>query len=117
MDSRPHLFIVEDQADVGELLVAFFEVSGFRATSFASGAALRLRLGEADLAIIDAMLREESGFDLAAELRQTGIPVIMMTGHFAAMEELRRLDYPWVAKPFRLAEMLALVVQTLAAQS
>jgi DNA-binding response OmpR family regulator len=117
MERRPHVFVVDDQADISDLLVNFLEESDYRATGLDSAAALRLRLVEADLVILDAMLREESGIDLAAEIRAAGIPVIMMTGHFAAMERLRQLSYPTVHKPFRLGDLLALVAKTLAAKS
>jgi two-component system OmpR family response regulator len=113
MEQRPSLLIVDDDADIRELLVVFFEGSGFRVTAVATGAALRRRLADADIVILDAALRGESGVALAAEVRAAGIPVVMITGDYTSMEQLRLLPYPVLHKPFRLAALLSTTMKAL----
>ena len=113
MERRPFLLIVDDDADIRELLVVFFEGAGFRAGAVATGAALRRRFAESDIVVLDAALRGESGVALAAEVRAAGIPLVVITGDYEAMEQLRELPYPVLHKPFRLADLLSAVMKAL----
>src|SRR5581483_1371163 len=97
------VLVVEDDAAM-QLLVKFnLEASGFRVTPATTGAeALELAATMTpDLALLDVMLPDVGGIDIAARL--TGIPIVFMSARateadFARGRKAGAIDY--VAKPF-----------------
>jgi DNA-binding NtrC family response regulator len=62
--------------------------------------------GAFDLAIIDVFMPEISGLELAARAANRNIPSLLCTGHPDALAQLQEHDYPHLAKPFRVADLV-----------
>ncbi len=117
---RPVL-IVDDDAALCATLVEQLEMDGEFAPAEAHSlreAARILSPSQADgpsrfdAVILDIGLPDGDGRDLCAQLRQEGlrIPIIMLTGADTEQDVVRGLDAganDYIAKPFRLAELLA----------
>ena len=113
---RP-ILIVDDDNALRATLVEQLEVDGeFQALEAASIRQASDRLdGTAsrfDALILDVSLPDGDGRDFCADLRRRGIrtPIIMLTGSDDEADVVRGLDAganDYVAKPFRIAELLA----------
>ena len=71
---------------------------------------MRLRDGEPDLVLLDLMLPDGDGRDLARELRDASqVPIIMVTARGSEADRVLGLDVAddYVVKPFALAETIA----------
>lgn len=113
---RPVL-IVDDDSTLRETLVEQLELDGeFAPTQAASiseaEAMVTSRDARFDAVILDVGLPDGDGRDLCASLRKQGLrmPIIMLTGSDDEADVVRGLDAganDYIAKPFRLAELLA----------
>ncbi len=113
---RPILIVDDDEA-LRVTLVEQLQVDGefhpMEASSLAeAGAKLRGDGSRFDALILDVGLPDGDGRDFCADLRKGGlrIPIIMLTGSDDEADVVRGLDAganDYVAKPFRLAELLA----------
>ncbi len=113
---RP-ILIVDDDRLLRETLAEQLSVDGeFSAAEADSSAQAEQLLGarEArfDAIILDVGLPDGDGRDLCAKLRRQGlkVPIIMLTGSDGETDVVRGLDSganDYIAKPFRLAELLA----------
>ena len=113
---RPILIVDDDQelrAILAEQLAFEGEFAAHQADS-AVEAERRLLSGNEryDALILDVGLPDGDGRDLCARLRRAGIkvPIIMLTGSDEEADIVRGLDAganDYIAKPFRLAELLA----------
>jgi two-component system phosphate regulon response regulator PhoB len=108
--------IVEDEADLSELMRYNLEAEGFRIVSAESGdeAVERIRDGVPDLILLDWMLPGLSGIELCRRWRSreetARTPIIMVTARGEEEERVRGLatgadDY--IVKPFSMPEMVA----------
>ncbi len=113
---RPILIVDDDQA-LRETLVEQLAVDGeFTAseakTAGEAEAMMLAREARFDAVILDVGLPDGDGRDLCAKLRRAGVkvPIIMLTGSDEEPDVVRGLDSganDYIAKPFRLAELLA----------
>jgi DNA-binding response OmpR family regulator len=113
---RPILIVDDDQA-LRETLVEQLAVDGEFTASEASTAAqaeamMLAREARFDAVILDVGLPDGDGRDLCAKLRRAAVkvPIIMLTGSDEEPDVVRGLDAganDYIAKPFRLAELLA----------
>ena len=110
------ILIVEDEADLSELMRYNLEAEGFRILSAESGdeAVERIRDGVPDLILLDWMLPGLSGIELTRRWRSreetARVPIIMVTARGEEEERVRGLatgadDY--VVKPFSMPELVA----------
>ncbi len=116
--ARP-LLIVDDDAALRSTLAEQLEVDGEFAPAEAGTAAeaeamLSGDQGRFDAVLLDIGLPDGDGRDLCAKLRKAGVkvPIIMLTGADAESDVVRGLDAganDYIAKPFRLNELLARV--------
>ena len=115
MENIDHVLIVDDDRGIRELLAAYLEKNGMRASQASNGRQMRavLEQGAPDLIVLDLMLPGEDGLLLCRELRAgkfRAVPVLMLT---ALNEEADRIvglemgadDY--LSKPFAVRELLA----------
>lgn len=81
---KKHLLIVDDEANIRDLLAQFFMAGGYRVTAVASAAeALDTASKERpDLLISDLQLEDSDGLEMIARLKSLhpGMPVILLTG-------------------------------------
>ena len=114
--SKPYVLAVDDEEHITELVAMALGFNGFdvgrAATGRAALAAVEKR--RPDLIVLDVMLPDLDGFDVARRLRQgetggTRIPVIFLTARDATADKVEGLrlgvdDY--VTKPFSIEELV-----------
>jgi DNA-binding response OmpR family regulator len=111
---RNAVLVVEDDVEMGELLVRGLTGDGYDVDLFPEGVgALNAARGtEYAAAVLDVMLPGMSGFEICRHLRATGatLPVIMLTARDALQDRVFGLDAgadDYLAKPFHFEELSA----------
>ncbi|KFL88778.1 DNA-binding response regulator [Acetobacter malorum] len=114
--ARP-ILVVDDDRILRQTLVEQLQLEGeFTVQESASLAEAREKLkapdSRFDALLLDVSLPDGDGRDFCAELRKDGLrmPIIMLTGSDDEADIVRGLDAganDYVAKPFRIAELLA----------
>jgi DNA-binding response OmpR family regulator len=111
--SRPSLLLVEDDRELGPLLV---DVLGdtYDVTLARDGQAglHRALTGDPDVLVVDRGLPGIDGLDLVARLRRAGVrvPVLLLTARGTVQDRVDGLDAgaeDYLVKPFDVAELLA----------
>jgi two-component system OmpR family response regulator len=108
--------VVDDEPNITELVATALRYEGFEVVTALSG---RAALGEVaakrpDLLILDVMLPDLDGFEVARRLRQDGrrVPILFLTAKDATEDKVRGLTLggdDYVTKPFSLEELIARV--------
>lgn len=107
------ILIVEDERQIAEIFVAFFEREGFRTVTASDGEmALDLhRMLSPDLIVLDVKLPKRDGVEVLSEIRRRGnTPVIMSTALGEDLEKLTALKIgadDYMVKPFNPLELVA----------
>lgn len=110
-----HILIVDDEAELAELLAVYLRNGGFRVTLCGDGAcALRcVKQEHVDLAILDVMLPDMSGFEICRTIRQKNFfPIIMLTAKIDDNDKIFGLTLgadDYITKPFNPLEVVARV--------
>lgn len=111
-DPLAHLLVVDDEPNIRELLSASLRFSGFAVSAAADGreSLAAAAAHQPDLVILDVMLPDLDGFEVAARLRASHhVPVLFLTARDAVGDKVAGLavgdDY--VTKPFSLEEVVA----------
>lgn len=110
---RCTLLIVDDDAELRDLLVRYLRNNGFDAVAVADGLAMEkhLRGHPVDLVILDLMLPGKDGLAIARELRsESDLPIIMLTARGDDVDRIVGLEVgadDYLAKPFNARELLA----------
>lgn len=110
---RPQLLVVDDDAEICELLSQYLGSEGFHVATVGDGEAMRAWLAEhsADLVILDLMLPGEDGLSLARHLQgERHIPIIMISAHGEDVDRIVGLEVgadDYLPKPFNPRELLA----------
>lgn len=108
-----HILIVDDERALADLLSIYLTNAGFRTSVCPDGAsALALVRHETpDLALLDVMLPDMSGFDICREIRKTHFfPIIMLTAKIEDNDKILGLTLgadDYITKPFEPEEVLA----------
>ena len=120
MPDAPALLVVEDDADLADLLRLHLDDAGYAVTVVADGAvALQRALAESfDLVVLDLMLPGLPGDEVCRQLREAGrtVPILMLTARGAEADRVRGLEIgadDYVPKPFSIREVLARVAALL----
>ena len=112
-DNRPLVLVVDDEESYRQALASGLTREGFAIEAAGDGhEALRLfhRI-HPDLVLLDVMLPDQSGIEICQQMRSLKpVPIIMVTARDSEVDvvlglELGASDY--VAKPFRLRELVA----------
>lgn len=110
------ILIIEDEADIREILTFNLESAGYRVLAADSAEqGLRLLSSETALILLDVMLPGMSGFQLAHKLRQDGhnhTPIIFLTARGTENDVLTGFSAgadDYIPKPFSINEVLARV--------
>jgi DNA-binding response OmpR family regulator len=109
----PTLLVVDDEANIRELVTVYFTAAGFDVFEAADGpAALRVAHAELpDLVILDIMLPGIDGATVCRRLRETSqVPVIMLTARDTDLDKVAMLEAgadDYVTKPFSPPELVA----------
>ncbi|MBD3317579.1 MAG: response regulator [Chitinivibrionales bacterium] len=112
------ILVVDDEPDLTDVIGAFLEEKGFEVTVAGSGRDARVRMERraTDLVLLDVILPDESGVEIARWIKQercrdSFVPVIMISALHSDTDKVSGLQYAddYVTKPFSLAELLARV--------
>ena len=113
MQRTPHILIVDDDAEIRDLVARFLKKHDIRVDTAADGRAMRKLMESAafDLIVLDVMMPGEDGLSLCRRLRvETTIPVIMLTALGEDTDRIIGLEMgadDYLAKPFNPRELLA----------
>ncbi|MDQ6612839.1 MAG: sigma-54 dependent transcriptional regulator, partial [Gemmatimonadota bacterium] len=110
------VLLAEDEPHLGTILEQFLGARGFSVTMVRDGAAAleRLRAELFDVALLDITMPKVNGLDVLRAVRQDPFPpeIIIITGNGAletAISALKSGAYDFLTKPYRMAEIEALV--------
>lgn len=111
--NNAEILIVEDEADLAQLIADYLLRDGFAVSIEGNGAAAlaQLRQKQPDLLLLDLMLPELDGLSLLRELRKfSEVPVIMATARVEEIDRLIGLELgadDYVCKPYSPREVVA----------
>ena len=114
-EQAAQVLIVDDEAEMREMLSDLIESAGLRATAVEDGTAMRAELdsGGYSLLILDLRLKREDGLTLARGIRATSaIPIMILTGKGDETDRILGLELAaddYLMKPFNPRELLARV--------
>ncbi len=112
-ERKDHILIVDDDAEIRQLLKTYLEKHSLRASTAENGAAMWdiLKKSHFDLIVLDLMMPGEDGLSLCRKLRtDSQIPVIMLTALGEETDRIIGLEMgadDYLAKPFNPRELLA----------
>ncbi|NCB62818.1 MAG: response regulator, partial [Clostridia bacterium] len=110
-----NILVVDDEQEIADLVEVYLKSEGFSVVKCfnASDALAQVREQTPDLAILDVMLPDVSGFTLCSELRRDyHFPVVMLTAKVGDMDKITGLTIgadDYVTKPFNPLELVARV--------
>jgi two-component system, OmpR family, phosphate regulon response regulator OmpR len=114
LDRKPHLFIVEDDLAVCEMLTRYLEREGMVVTAMSSAEELLRRINRIrpDLIVLDVSLPGETGLQACQKLRAQGdrVPIILLTARSEEVDRVLGLEMgadDYLGKPFSARELLA----------
>lgn len=107
------ILLVEDEINLSRSLRFNLEQEGYEVTATASGkeAVEWQRRESFDLIILDVMIEEMDGFEVARRIRQNDqrLPILMLTARSAHQDRVQGLEIgadDYMIKPFHLRELL-----------
>ena len=110
------ILIVEDEPSIREMVAFALERAGFQYTEAETAGAAQVTIADEqpDLILLDWMLPDLSGIDLARRLKKeelsAGIPIIILTARGEEEDKIRGLDAgadDYITKPFSPRELVA----------
>ena len=110
-----HILIVDDERALADLLSIYLTNAGFRTSICADGASALAAIAQEapDLALLDVMLPDMSGFDICREIRRDHFfPIIMLTAKIEDNDKILGLTLgadDYITKPFNPLEVVARV--------
>ena len=113
MKPYPHILIVDDDAEIAELLGDYLASYNFSTHTACDGETMWVQLARhpVDLVVLDVMLPGADGLQLSRQIRQhTAIPVIMLTARGNTYDRVIGLENgadDYVSKPFEPRELVA----------
>ncbi len=108
------VLVVDDEQNLAEVVTMALRFNGFTVETAGSGREALAAVGKfkPHLIVLDVMLPDMEGFEVAARLgaQRAGVPIIFLTARDATEDKLRGLtgggdDY--MTKPFSLEELIA----------
>jgi two-component system OmpR family response regulator len=120
MAAKGRLLVVDDESNIGELIAMALRYEGFEVDVATTGkGALDLATSEPlNLIVLDVMLPDVDGFEIARRLTSTGhrTPIVFLTAKDTTEDKIRGLTVggdDYVTKPFSLEELVARVYAVL----
>ena len=105
--------VVEDDANISELLRLYLGKDGFDVMQVADGAKAESSFGlfTPDVVLLDIMLPGKDGMEICRSIRaKSSVPIIMLTAKGETSDKISGLDIgadDYVTKPFDVKELLA----------
>lgn len=122
MEASKHILVVDDEADLIELVVYNLKKEGFSVDSALDGeAALELlKKNKYGLAVLDLMLPKLQGMELCRIIRNdpklSSLPIIMLTAKSGEVDKVLGLEMgadDYITKPFSPMELIARIKSVL----
>ena len=114
-EPRYRVLVVDDEADMREVITQYLELEGFTVLQAADGAEA-LRLAERqppDLVVLDLMLPGIDGIEVCRRLRaQSAVPIVMLTARTEEADKITGFGFgadDYVTKPFSPRELVVRV--------
>jgi DNA-binding response OmpR family regulator len=113
IERKCRVLIVDDDAELCDLLMRYLHSNGFEVSAVGDDAAMEQHLHShpADLIVLDLMLPGKDGLTIARELRgSSNIPVIMLSARGDDIDRIIGLEVgadDYLTKPFNPRELLA----------
>jgi two-component system, OmpR family, response regulator len=108
------VLVVDDEPNITDLVATALRYEGFEVASVGTGrgALEQIATFRPQLVVLDVMLPDLDGFEVARRLRQEGrrVPILFLTAKDATEDKVRGLTLggdDYVAKPFSLEELMA----------
>lgn len=111
--AKPHILIVDDDAEIRDLLSRFLAKHDYRVTTARDGREMKKALDDwqIDLIVLDLMMPGEDGLTLCRKVRaDSNMPVIMLTAMGEDVDRIIGLEVgadDYMAKPFNPRELSA----------
>lgn len=111
-----HIFMVEDEQDIVELVSFNLKQEGFEFSSINSGeyAVREVKIKKPDLILLDLMIPHSDGFEICRQLKADAstkhIPVIILSAKAQEHSIITGLEIgaeDYITKPFKLGELVA----------
>ena len=115
MPNGKRLLVVDDEADICELLRLYFENEGYEVRSAKDGVEglEYFKVYEPDLVLLDVMLPKKDGWQVCREIREiSSKPIIMITAKGDVFDKVLGLELgadDFIVKPFDMKEISARV--------
>ena len=114
MTESVNILVVDDHADIRELIKRFLDQHCFNTFTACDGDEMRaiLKNNHIDLIVLDLMLPKEDGLSICRKLRENGNnePIIMLTAMIGETDKIIGLELgadDYLTKPFNPRELLA----------
>jgi DNA-binding response OmpR family regulator len=115
--SAHRILVVDDDKSIRELNTELLTRCGFEVDAAADGAVgwEALQAKRYDLIITDNFMPKVTGMEMVKKLHAAGmkLPIIMATALLQFIQNPRLEAIPMLIKPFKFAELLALVIKAL----
>ena len=115
-DIAPLVMVIDDDADIREMIKVLLEVDGYRAVTAIDGvdAMEQLRAGQQPaLILVDLMMPRMDGEQFITALRRGGwstVPVIVMSGHNVTGSRSGKFrGHPCLTKPVEIDDLMDIV--------
>src|SRR5215207_1518336 len=113
-DTAHRVLVVDDEPNIVDVISMALRFQGFDVESAGTGAAAISSVAsfKPDLVVLDVMLPDMEGFDVAERLgaQRTRVPILFLTARDATDDKVRGLSIggdDYVTKPFSLEELVA----------
>lgn len=118
MSERNKVLIVEDDADIREVIKILLDREGYETLQAPDGqTALEQMADRPDLILLDVMLPDMSGIDVCRKIRETSVaPILFLTAKGGLQDKTEGLEAggdDYLVKPFFQEELLARVTALL----
>ncbi|WP_410511722.1 response regulator transcription factor [Paenibacillus sp. BR2-3] len=108
-----HVFVVDDEKSIRDILCKYIENEGYKVTVFVNGESVLPELGRLrpDLLVLDIRMPGMDGIELCKEIRRTSeIPIIFVTAKGEELDRILGLELgadDYLTKPFSPRELVA----------
>lgn len=111
--AETQILVVDDDPRIRQMLQRYFEHEGYKVTCVTNGKEMRSALSAKpfDIVLLDLVLPDQDGIDLAREIRSvSNVPIMILTGREDVVDCVVGLEVgadDYVVKPFHLREVHA----------
>lgn len=110
MTKRSCILVVEDEPLVAEVVAdALSDAYRTIVVDAAAEALEQIRQGAIDLVLLDYLLPGGGSNHVMASANAAGVPVVIMSGDAERQSELSAGDHRFIAKPFRIGDLISAV--------